>query len=102
MADFYLRVGATRPSIIDTLEANGIPLDITGSTVTFIARKYGAAAISRTATVLSGPLGIVRYDPGSGDTAAAGTFECQWQVVYPASAGTQYVPSEPFILEVLP
>lgn len=102
MADFYLRVGATKPSIIDTLQANGIALDITGSTVTFIARKYGAAAISRAATIISGPEGIVRYDPGTGDTAAAGTYECQWRVVYPSSAGTQYVPSEPFSLEILP
>lgn len=82
---FNLKQNDTSPSIQTTLlDGNGLAVDITGNLgVTFHMRnEEGTVIIDTAATVVTAGSGIVRYDWDAADTAAAGTFQAEFEVTY--------------------
>lgn len=94
MADFTTTVGATRPAIVETLrDAFGV-VNLTGSTVTFTARKNGLVFVNAASTTITDAVnGVVTYTPATSDFTEPGTYQGQWAVTYPSSGGTQKFPS---------
>lgn len=99
MADFYITLGATKPSLLDNLTSAGDPVDLTGASVFFNLTKYGSPVIINGAGVIVDAVGgTVRYDPSSNQFNSQGTFEGSWKVVFPNSGGTQYFPSDRYLI----
>jgi hypothetical protein len=71
-------VGNRTPSYTKTLAVNGVPVDLTGATVTFSMRPVGTSTLKVTAqpvTVVGSPLaGNVRYDWAAADVDTAGQY----------------------------
>lgn len=70
------------------------PIDLDGTTVTFIMRAKSSSApkVEAEATVVDAEAGAVSYAWAVGDLATAGTYLCEWQVTYP-DGRTLTVPS---------
>lgn len=70
----------------DTLTVDGVALDISGATVLFLMR-YRSTLVSKTATVVSGPAGTVRFVSATGDlNIPPGEYKQEWQVTMPGGA----------------
>lgn len=82
------------PTIQQTLiQSNGQPVNLTGCTVTFVFQIAGGGVnFSGAATLVNATMGQVSYTFGSGQTATAGSYEGQWQVV-DGSGNTTLYPS---------
>lgn len=87
--------GSTLPSVNDTLQVNGVIVDLTtASTVRFQMRRInGAVDVVDSSAVIVAPAtaGTVRYDWASGDTAEEGEFLARWKVTF-ASGKVQQFP----------
>lgn len=67
-------VGNRNPSITETITSGGSAVDLSSSTVKFMAREVGSTALLVDAAVSNSPGadGVVRYDWAAGDVAANG------------------------------
>lgn len=76
------------------LHDKSTPIDLDGTTVTFIMRAKSSSApkVEAEATVVDAEAGAVSYAWAVGDLATAGTYLCEWQVTYP-DGRTLTVPS---------
>jgi hypothetical protein len=84
MSTVTLKRHDTNLKFTDTLLVNGAPADLTGATVSFILRNQATAvAVKRTATVADAASGQVEYTPVAEDVATEGTFDAEWEVVWP-------------------
>lgn len=74
MNDFYIKRGDRLPVIRATLsDANGV-VDLSTGTVKFIYKpQYSGSAVERSATILSGPSGLIQYSWVSGDVTGDGS-----------------------------
>jgi hypothetical protein len=63
-------------------DENGVPYNLTGFTVTFIATigNTGTPTIDATATIVDAANAVVSYTPIAADTALAGDFNVQFQI----------------------
>lgn len=84
MADFKIRRGDTLPTFTAT-----IGTDLTGGSVTFVARLLTATSpsINATATIVTPATGAVSYTPTAADTAVAGQYMVEWH--YTTSGGAK-------------
>lgn len=97
-ADFEINRHDRLPSIQATLSA-----DLTGaSSVSFIMRKAlsdwapdfaGAATVNAAATIVDAAGGVCRYDWLAVDTAVAGQYVGQWQVIWTSGSKAQSFPT---------
>lgn len=80
--DFFAGVNDRLPALLTTFEDNNGPIDLTGATVVFYARKKGGTTlIGGTATVATDQVtnkGQVSYSLKASDTLTAGTYFAQW------------------------
>lgn len=82
---FSIKQHDRSPDFSVTLEAPvGTPVDLTGTTVTFLMTLVGAttAKVNTTATVDSAEDGEVSYAWGATDTDTAGLYRAEFQVTF--------------------
>jgi len=76
-----LKVGDTGPELrLRLIDENGDPVNITGFTQTFNAKKSDAdtnAVDAGSMTILDAETGLVEYDWQDGDTDEAGVYEAE-------------------------
>lgn len=98
MADFSIKTGDTLPVLQSTLTyPDGTAIDVTGCTVTLKVRENGSRATgeSLSATLVTPASGIVKRVWTGSETflGIPGLYDAEWQVVFPAAAGTLTVPN---------
>jgi len=91
--------GNRSPSISDTITIDGVPVDLTGSSVKFQMRAVGSTTlkVDAAAVIVSAPAGTVRYDPAAADVNTAGFYTGWWHVTL--SGGTLQDTPE-FLVEI--
>lgn len=84
MADLPYYVGDTAPSIFGTLEVDGAPINLTGTSVKFQMRlSYdNRYAVDADAVIVTPAAGSVRYDWAEGDLDVPGTYVAHWAVTF--------------------
>lgn len=78
------------------LDANGDPIDLTGYTITFVYERYGAAAVTRSAVLVTAASGIVGYTFVAADLDTGGIYNGEFR----ATNGTNAYASERLIYRV--
>jgi BppU N-terminal domain len=72
----------TKGIFLDTLIVDGVPVDLSGSTIFFLMRK-ASVFVRQTAEVFGSAVnGTVQYQPVDADVAVAGKFEQEWEVLF--------------------
>ena len=82
---FFIKQNDTAPILqADLKDANNTAVDVTGATITFKMRPVSSttATINSSATIIDGEAGSVKYEWVSGDTATAGSYFAEFQVVF--------------------
>lgn len=79
--DTWPAIGEVDPVV---LEANGVPIPLTGATVKFLARKVDdpATIIEGACDLVSAIDGTVMYQWAVGDTAIAGDYQFEFQITF--------------------
>jgi hypothetical protein len=98
--DFYWKQYDTAPTIqVQLTDSTGAPIDVTGSTVFFVMKAPGAGTTKiKSAGVLVTPAsGVVSYSPTGTDLDTAGSYQAEWQLVYP-SGKRQTFPDPGYLL----
>lgn len=93
-------LGNLSPSLYDTIEVDGVPVNLTGATVKFQMREVGSGTLTTDANAaLDGAptLGGVRYDWIAGDVDTAGFYLGWWRVTL---AGGKVQETPEFLLEI--
>lgn len=76
-------------------DAEGSPVDLSGATVVFILRRYGATAptVAEDAEIVVAADGTVRYVTANGDLDVAGIYQQEWEITF--GSGDRFtVPSD--------
>lgn len=78
----------TSPSIEDVVTIDGVPFDLTGSTVDFRMRdvRFTTLKVDTAATIVDAPNGEVRYDWVLADTDTGGNYRGWWHITLPTTA----------------
>lgn len=96
---FTIKRNDTSPILQTVLsDANGVAIDLTGTTVKFYMKKYKATTpkINATAAIVNEDAGIVRYLWQTGDTDTAGSYQAEFQITYDDGA-VETFPNADFI-----
>lgn len=84
---FYIRRGSVLPRLLFRVvdERTGRPIDLTGATATFKMRSLssGAVVVNSGARVLNPSKGLVEYAWRASDTATAGVYVGEFDIVFP-------------------
>lgn len=67
---------------VNGLKKDGVVYDLTGATVTLLLRDPAGTLHTKSATIVSGPLGSVRYDTTTSDITTPGQWKRAWRVVH--------------------
>jgi hypothetical protein len=79
----------TKGKFIDTLTLDGVPVNLTGSTIKFLMRRRGRSpgsdlTLIRVGAIAGDPtLGNVEYQPTADDVQQEGIYDHEWQVTFP-------------------
>jgi len=85
---FRIKTNDTSPKLAVTLQdANSVPVNISGATVRFHMKAFGATSLKTDApmTITNATGGIVQYSWVAADTNLAGTYYGEVEVTYPDS-----------------
>lgn len=86
---FRIKTNDTSPKLAVTLQdANSVPVNISGATVRFHMKAFGATSLKTDApmTITNATGGIVQYSWVAADTNLAGTYYGEVEVTYPDSS----------------
>lgn len=100
MTDFTIKQNDTKPSLIATFKDDqGQPVDISGADVRFHLTDYSyhEDLINEQAEILDGLNGQVAYNWQPGDTAQAGSFKAEFEVIY-QDGGIETFPNQNYII----
>jgi hypothetical protein len=106
MADWWVKVGDTEPSIEQTLVGvDGNPTNLNGCSVKFVMRPMpgGNAVIYDTANVdqsgdgSDGSLGKVSYDWKAGDLDTPGGYYAEWEVTFAGGTQRETFPNDGYV-----
>jgi hypothetical protein len=79
-----IKKGDTRTAIKATLKnPSGSPVNLTGSSVTFIMVKSGAQLVNRSADIVDAQNGRVNFVFVAGETEVTGVVRAEFKVEYP-------------------
>jgi hypothetical protein len=74
----------TSRTFTDTLVLDGLPINLSGATVSLLFKSNQTLLTTRrTATIGSPATGEVSYQPIAADVAYPGTFNLEWEIVFP-------------------
>jgi hypothetical protein len=93
VADFKIRRGDTLPTFTATIvDGSGNAVNLTGGTVTFVARLLTATSpsINAAATIVTPATGSVSYTPTATDTSVAGQYMVEWHYTLAGGAKGTY------------
>lgn len=100
MADHYMKKGDTQPTLDRILEdVNGVPVNLTGSTVMFVMTRVGAttAKVNAEADIVGDATdGEVSYPWAAGDTDTEGEYDGEFQVTF-AGGEVQTFPNDSYL-----
>lgn len=96
---FYIKRNDTSPAIQYTLLVDGTAVDITGAAVRFHMARDRHIVVDAVATTVNAVGGVVRYDWQPDDTVSAGTYDAEFEVIYPDGSietfpNSGYIPVE--------
>lgn len=79
-------VGNRSPSLTDTITANNVAFNLTGSTVRFRMRAENSATlkVDQPATIVVAAAGTVQYDWAGNDVNTPGRYQAWWSVTLPS------------------
>jgi len=85
MATLTIKRNDLARQIEDALKLDGAAIDLTGASVSIVLRnRTTETVIKRAATILSpATAGLVEYQFVSGDTVVAGSYDLEWEIVFP-------------------
>ena len=96
----WFTVGDTARAIADTLtDSTGGAIDLTGSTVKFLARPTTSGSsltINTSATIDGSTSGTVSYSWATADVATAGEYYYCWLVTVTATSKVEHFPGDGF------
>ena len=80
MTTVNIKQNDTKGIFLDTLKVDGVPVDLTGTTVFFLLRKV-TVFVRQPATIVGTPTnGDVKYQPVAVDVEVPGKYEQEWEV----------------------
>lgn len=94
---FIIKKGDTEPKLRATLKnADDTPIDLTAATaISFVMKNTeGGSATKTAAAFVDRSAGVVEYSWATADTAAVGTFNCEFEISW--SGRLQTVPNGAF------
>jgi hypothetical protein len=94
---FIIKQHDTLPRLQATLkEADGTPIDLTDATQVYlvVSHKDGTPGFKNPCTIINDIGGIVQYDWESADTAVAGNYDGEFEVVW--GTEIQTVPNDKY------
>jgi hypothetical protein len=80
--DVVIKQHDTKAIFTDALRVNGVAVDLTNATITFVMRGVGGVGIEQTAAITNPPGsdGQVNYVPVASDVSVAADYKQQWRV----------------------
>jgi hypothetical protein len=80
MTTVNIKQNDTKGIFLDTLKVDGVPVNLTGTTVYFLLRKV-SVFIRKAATIVEPAInGDVQYQPVLADVEIPGKYEQEWEV----------------------
>jgi hypothetical protein len=81
MAKHSIKRNDVKRVVADQVLLDGVPLNLSGSTVKFIMRnKDTGAVLSKDAVITDAANGKVQYEFAMGETATAGEYQVEWEL----------------------
>lgn len=97
-ATFYIKKGDTEPKLRATLQnADGTAIDLTTATgLSFVMKAPNGTSTKTAASFVNRATGVVEYAWMPADTAAAGAYNCEFEISW--AGRLQTVPSNEYIV----
>jgi hypothetical protein len=81
-----IKRGDTKGIFVDTLKLDGVPIDLTGSTLKFLMRRKEKPykSVDQTGQIVAPVAAEVQYQPVVEDVDTSGVYEQEWEVTFPS------------------
>ena len=100
-ADWVMAQGDRLPDITAQLAINGVPIDLTDATVTFLMISINhAVQVEGYAEIVDAERGNVRYVWGEEDTLAVGDYVAEWEITFDSGKKQTLPTKRPFTIHI--